>query len=48
MLPDEPLGETAVVVLLFYLDVKCFRLYTYSSNLSRYRALCQQRETYST
>ena len=26
--PDEPLGETSGVILLFYSDVQCFKLYT--------------------
>ena len=29
--PDEPIGETAVVDLLFYPNMKCFKLYTYNS-----------------
>ena len=34
--PDKPLGKTAVVVLLFYRDVLCFKLYRYSSNVGCY------------
>ena len=25
--PDEPLGETTIVVLIFYSDIWCFKLY---------------------
>ena len=46
--PDELLGKTAILVLLFYLGVQWFKLYTYSSKLGCYQALCQQGKIFCT